>query len=109
MRENKYRHWCDNEETCDFGMHYDTPYKIIRDGGWINLKYIGKDKNNNDMYESDILRCKYLEKEINVIEWYGNGFWIQESNGGLCLPNKENMEIIGNIYENKELLNENKT
>ncbi len=115
MREIKFRAWDKGfKKMLDWeavgklmgAQYFDS---LIEEEKIILLQYTGlKDKNGKELYEGDILRCKYQEKEINVIEWHGNGYWMTNNYGEDYLPVKENMEIIGNIYENKELLNENK-
>ena len=42
--------------------------------------------------------------EIRPIVWVEHAFWMQRKNGSCHLPNSEYIEIIGNIYENPELL-----
>ncbi len=57
------------------------------------------DKNGKEVYEGDILR------EVNnalVVEWHNTGFWCEAGDGSWIMPS--NFEIIGNIYENPELI-----
>lgn len=80
------------------------------------LQYTGlKDKNNKDVYDGDIV---YTFGEKCIISWH-KGKWILNKvnksdyecllNG--CLVKRKNkqyysdcIEVVGNIYENKELL-----
>lgn len=95
------------------------------------MQYTGlKDKNGKDIYEGDILYVEfeksrtlnhfdiYLKKIYHVAKWYGQGFNIPNIEGEfrqtLCtaIHNKNKptpeWEVIGNIYENPELLKEEK-
>jgi uncharacterized phage protein (TIGR01671 family) len=122
MREIKFRTWdncCNAPEFRDSGMSdsietrtfgnlltfSDAIQMLWPDS--VLLQYTGlKDKNGKEIYEGDILRCSFMEREIGVIQWHGNGFWIKWPNGDLSLPIEMNREVIGNIYENPELLEE---
>lgn len=97
--------------------------------GWSNhyhysaslMQYTGlKDKNGKEIYEGDILshelpyKCDKCEQThiIGVVEWDVDGWFLKcisegdhkiyDSMG--MIYDWEDREIIGNIYENKELL-----
>lgn len=82
-----------------------------------------KDKQGKEIYEGDIVKHltpnkewepldddSPLEIETNsVVQWSGHGFWLSKEYFGYegeGLANWEQLEIIGNIYENPELLNQ---
>lgn len=75
-------------------------------------QYTGlKDKYNNEIYEGDILELTYFDDSKNVMYVSYNDsakFVLIEQVKNLSINmeffDKENMEVIGNIYENKELL-----
>lgn len=68
-----------------------------------------KDKNLKLIYEGDIIRQP--DGCIGVIVWQGVSYWT-ESPGSYArdlehTPYYENVEVIGNVYENPELLEVN--
>ena len=81
----------------------------------IKRQYTGlKDKNGVEIYESDIIKAiwsKDCDEYIANEEWIGDIFFNYGSfdiNGEWCVSlNCFNgtLEVIGNIYENPELLN----
>ena len=74
---------------------------------YIPMQYIGlKDKNGKEIYEGDIIECfGNYNKGIYIIDFYEGGFRpFADSDDGLPYPHPEECEVIGNIYENLELL-----
>lgn len=120
MREIKFRAW-DKKQNKMFGIIEDLRW--FGDGGECQqqfphfelMQYTGlKDKNGKEIYEGDVVRWGSLGEE-GTGEYYINevsyGFGPEEEKIGtyylknteMFLHNGEN-EIIGNIYENPELL-----
>lgn len=82
------------------------------DDKYIFQQFTGlKDKNNKEIYEGDILRVKSFEDWFDQIgyyhymevKWIQTKFGITDGTGYFYFS--EDREIVGNIFENSELLN----
>ena len=111
MHEASYIDWHENEVGYDKGNYYTNLDSCIL------MQYTGlKDINGKEIYESDIVRCM-LGEHWNYKETIGTvlfhcGEWALEEKGSMFFKIKlyrcKEIEIIGNIYENPELLCEEK-
>lgn len=65
-----------------------------------------KDKNGKLIFKGDILKDK--DGLICFVAWFDGGFWVETPGNGAkdfeCSEFYNSSEIIGNIYENPELL-----
>ena len=59
-----------------------------------------KDRLGKEVYEGDIVKFGCYTYEIK----WGDSAWRLEPGGYLCQQNTEHMEVIGDIYNNPELI-----
>ena len=128
MREIKFRAWIKEKKAIFEVILIDyvtkkVTYLLERVGHLLNVRndkfndielmqYTGlKDKNNKEIYESDILFESFGERYYKVI--FENGSFRAEFNGDfeeysfdLIDVVAQSCEVAGNIYENPELIKE---
>jgi uncharacterized phage protein (TIGR01671 family) len=127
MREIKFRawnkknkRWYKGNESCLAISEHGDLYQISHDGvGWdISDEYdvlffTGLlDRHGKEIFEGDVVKID--TNEIGVVRWdngreydfmYGwNIDWLQTTGQTLSIIIKHKPEIIGNIYENSDLL-----
>lgn len=130
MREIKFRAWGhfgDNTKDCmieNWQQSEDIEYVGFNGGGFFKLmQYTGlKDKKGKEIYEGDIIRRYVGNKFIGICSTvFGNhnvgkdswgihlncqGFFEKwnDGSGYSALDDGQDCKIIGNIYENPELM-----
>jgi len=123
MREIKFRAWDDKVKLMSNAFRLTTQHITFNDsrsylsmqngaGYWQIMQYTGlKDKNGVDIYEGDILKTEYganyAVKWLDEIYYDGGGgahsgfYFCSELDWNLDL---DRSLIVGNIYENPDLL-----
>lgn len=119
-REIKFRLW-----DSDLGMEYSPKFggmgndlnNQLKNALGILMQYTGlKDKNGKEIYEGDIIQYEQQWWDIGmhnigmhkeVVSWNSDSSYAHFAAGDWSVEPEE-VEIIGNIYENPELLTNNK-
>ncbi|CEQ01595.1 phage protein TIGR01671 [[Clostridium] sordellii] len=120
MREIKFRTWNKSENkmyynaelTYDFGMNGSNVMEesfggIITNDDFILMQYTGlKDIKGKEIYEGDIVKfhSQYYQEDIVGSIKFGYGMYFIDDGGFDLYAKHDICEVIGNIYNDKELL-----
>jgi hypothetical protein len=115
MREIKFRYYFNVDLPNRKTFHRDATLNQIEDRkafngvvGWGNCKYKMQytgllDKNDEPIYEGDVVRCK-LQTDKDY--WLAEAKWCLDAwcLGLHTMSSYVDIEVIGNIYENKKII-----
>lgn len=97
-----------NHHTGELFGIVEGRYTALDSGNYEVMQFTGlKDKNGKEIYEGDIVRLEQWEPEIYEVVFNRGGFCFRHSDTDVFYHDAkyiEKGEVIGNIYENPELL-----
>lgn len=100
----------------------DYPNRKVSSNDYVLMQYTGlKDKDDKEIYEGDIVKVDFQGKKffynyVGEVEYSNGSFWCTKHNGyggekytlnglmNISLAPHTILNVIGNIYENSELL-----
>jgi len=117
MREIKFRAWNYSKMIYNCAIrnglvvnHKDSFYQIGQETNYPIMQYTGlKDKNGKEIYEGDIIKVFDNKNGVFKVEFknqYVGGWLLCHEKGQVSLGarKKNDIEVVGNIYQNPELL-----
>lgn len=109
MREIKFRYW--NGVTNIMVNNPEMPYKegwtieqLFSDRGWIWQQFTGlTDKNGKEIYEGDVVQfnTKGRNEMVYEVKWSDHKTGFKPTR--LTYTNHQEIEVIGNVYENPHM------
>lgn len=118
MREVEFRAWYRDKKLMEDWdlVKYSFP-DILENDDIVIMQYTGlKDCDGTKIFEGDILKMPSFNPNLNIVRFDRGGFCLEPITGiesyfwsDIKYAEDDGSEVIGNIYENPELLGENKT
>ena len=104
MRKIKFRVWIKRAQqmaTWEEIQQRKNIHRLLDNGEYQLMQYTGlSDKNGVDIYERDVVTLDNRET-FKEIKWWVGGYYFDD---GSPVSDYTNIEVIGNIYENPELI-----
>jgi len=110
-RELKFRVWDNEQKKFEYFElnNITVPDRLLTQDKFPVQQFTGlKDYESNDIYEGDIVRYE-LDGTVytQTVGWGNNGWEMIDTRlySTPLITNLPNFEVVGNIFENSELLN----
>jgi uncharacterized phage protein (TIGR01671 family) len=96
--------WDEHNGPLD-GMHEYPQYESWGLGDLILMQFTGlKDKNGKEIYEGDIVHISHMLPYTCEVKWIRGGWSMDDPWDDREIPLQHVTEVVGNIYENGDLL-----
>lgn len=106
----KFRAWDKDTKVMFEVSRHSFPLHDVIDEGWPLMQFTGlTDKNGKEIYEGDIVQNYDFNGHMSryKVAYFENGFYLFRDKRAKFDIWWNLVEVIGNIYENPELLTQN--
>lgn len=116
----KFRAW-NNSKAVQSMLYWShlkqVPFQELGQKHLVLMQFTGlHDKNGKEIYEGDVITCYAIQREIHdviehgtkVVVKYQDGYFYPFGYNAGWRSEVADMEVLGNIYENPELINPQK-
>jgi hypothetical protein len=101
MKKIKFRAWDAEIDQMEMWENLDLELLFSEENTCDIMQYTGlKDQNGVEIYEGDVVSLDNRET-FKEFKWVGCGYFFDDDSP---ISDYTNIKVIGNIYENKELI-----